>query len=135
MWPSIEQAVSLIQEDKKGHDVIKNTDILFIDEVSMVSSYVFEKAERVFREVRKEEAVFGNVQIILCGDFYQLRPVANRLLGDDGAYVFQRDVFEMCVKHKVELSEVHRERENPNLYSPCVTFPPVGYVVHQHGHC
>ncbi len=94
---SIEQTVILIIEYRKSLDAIKKTHVLLMDEVSIVSCSVLEKAERVFREVRKEQAAFSNVQVILWGDLFQFPSVPNRLLGRGWvgvAYVFQNNVFE-----------------------------------------
>lgn len=48
---------------------------LIIDEISMVSSDYFSKLEAVARAMKNNQQPFGNIQLILCGDFYQLAPV------------------------------------------------------------
>ncbi len=54
----------------------KDCDVLIIDEVSMLGRKVFETLDVVAREVReRSNEVFGGVQVILVGDFYQLPPV------------------------------------------------------------
>ncbi len=57
-------------------DEIRQTDILIIDEISMVSSAMFTLMDRIYREVRGNEAVFGGAQVVVSGDFMQLPPVA-----------------------------------------------------------
>ena len=54
---------------------IKNTRILAIDEVSMISSDVLNIIDRVFRAVRENDAPMGGMQILLFGDFLQLPPI------------------------------------------------------------
>lgn len=49
---------------------------LVIDEVSMLSGDLFEKLEFIARSIRKNALPFGGIQIILCGDFFQLPPVS-----------------------------------------------------------
>ena len=56
---------------------IKTVRTLLIDEISMMSYYIFNKVERVLRYVRNVNKPFGGMQIILCGDFRQLQPVPN----------------------------------------------------------
>jgi ATP-dependent DNA helicase PIF1 len=57
----------------------KETQILIIDEVSMLSLKLFEMLDRIGRKVRKcESKPFGGIQIIFSGDFYQLPPVGNK---------------------------------------------------------
>jgi ATP-dependent DNA helicase PIF1 len=61
---------------KKGQaDRIRKTDVLVIDEISMMSAAVFEKIEEICRRVRKNSKYFGGIQVILTGDFLQLLPV------------------------------------------------------------
>ena len=49
---------------------------LVIDEISMVDAEFFDKMEGVARAVRKSRAVFGGIQLVVCGDFLQLPPVS-----------------------------------------------------------
>lgn len=49
---------------------------LIIDEISMVDAEFFDKMEGVARAVRKSKAVFGGIQLVVCGDFLQLPPVS-----------------------------------------------------------
>jgi ATP-dependent DNA helicase PIF1 len=48
---------------------------LIIDEISMLSPDLFDKLDAIAKAVRKSERPFGGVQLILCGDFFQLPPV------------------------------------------------------------
>jgi hypothetical protein len=53
-----------------------HTDVLIIDEISMLSDYSFANIEEICRFVRPDKnKVFGGLQIIVCGDFFQLPPV------------------------------------------------------------
>ena len=50
------------------------TDILVVDEVSMMEGGFFDKLDWIGRYVRKNEKVpFGGLQVVLCGDFFQVR--------------------------------------------------------------
>ena len=53
----------------------KNCSLLVIDEISMLDSVLLEKLECIARKVRQSNVVFGGIQLVLCGDFYQLPPV------------------------------------------------------------
>lgn len=55
--------------------------VLIIDEVSMLSAAKFDLLDRTARQIRRIDAPFGGIQIILCGDFFQLPPV-----GDNRSY-------------------------------------------------
>lgn len=60
---------------------------LVIDEISMVDAEFFDKMEGVARVVRKSRAPFGGIQLVVCGDFLQLPPVAKD--GNGKRYCFQ----------------------------------------------
>lgn len=51
------------------------TDVLIIDEISMLSAELMDKLDHVGRAVRKCQRPFGGLILILCGDFVQLPPV------------------------------------------------------------
>ena len=53
---------------------ILNTDVMVIDEISMVSNRTLSQVEFICRKVRIDisTCVSGNIQVILCGDFLQL---------------------------------------------------------------
>ena len=55
--------------------------ILVIDEISMVSAELFDKLEFVARGVRGSCQPFGGIQLLLCGDFFQLKPVKSPFSG------------------------------------------------------
>ena len=64
--------------------MILSTDIIVINEVSMLSRKIFEPVEDLCRFIRNNNYPFGGLQFILVGDFYQFRPVLNMLYGDFG---------------------------------------------------
>ncbi len=47
--------------------------VLIIDEVSMVSAEFLEQLEQSARQLRGSKAPFGGIQLVLSGDFFQLR--------------------------------------------------------------
>lgn len=53
----------------------KRTTLLLIDEISMISAPFFEKISEIGSLIRKNEAPFGGLQVVCCGDFLQLPPV------------------------------------------------------------
>ncbi len=54
---------------------LRKTQVLIIDEVSMIAAHVIDLVDRVCRHVRTRNEPFGGLQVVLCGDFFQLPPV------------------------------------------------------------
>jgi len=50
-----------------------NTQVLVIDEISMLAHYQLDLADRLFRAFKRIDAPFGGIQVVLCGDFSNCR--------------------------------------------------------------
>ncbi len=61
---------------KQRRETILNTDILVVDEISMLHDFRLDMVEEVARQVRGGDRPFGGIQVVLCGDFFQLPPVS-----------------------------------------------------------
>ncbi|VDI08831.1 Hypothetical predicted protein [Mytilus galloprovincialis] len=53
---------------------IKSTQCLIIDEISMLSSKLFEQVEYICRHILDKSLIFGGIQVIVVGDCFQLPP-------------------------------------------------------------
>eukprot|EP01041_Mallomonas_annulata_P003356 gene3356-6646_t len=51
------------------------TKILIIDEISMISAELFDKLSVLGSKILKDNRPFGGIQLVVCGDFFQLPPV------------------------------------------------------------
>lgn len=97
---------------KKGRaDTIKKTDVLIIDEISMLHDYRLDLVDQVLRKVREDEAPFGGIQIILCGDFFQLPPV-NREDARQGGFVVGSEVWKELEPVICYLSDQYRQNDD-----------------------
>ncbi len=65
-----------LETKKYLQDRFKNTEVLIIDEISMLHHYRLDLVERIARHLKKNQLPFGGMQVILCGDFFQLPPVS-----------------------------------------------------------
>jgi len=60
---------------KKIRERFQKTNVLIIDEISMLHSYRLDLVETVARMMKGNFEPFGGIQVVLCGDFFQLPPV------------------------------------------------------------
>ena len=77
----------------------------------MISARTLGQVENLCRKIRDNEIYFDGLQVILAGDFYQLPPVANELIGDPGNHCYKLHWFDTCFPHKVILKIIHRQSE------------------------
>lgn len=98
--------------------LMQNLDVLIIDEVSMVRADVMDCIDRMLRKYRKTNRPFGEVQMILVGDLYQLPPVVNNSDLEEhfldhygGPYFFNATVFNEIDIKKIELDKIFRQDE------------------------
>ena len=50
--------------------------VLIIDEISMVSPFIFTAMDTILKAFKKNTNPFGGIQVILSGDFFQLPPIS-----------------------------------------------------------
>jgi ATP-dependent DNA helicase PIF1 len=62
---------------KESNEILKELEMLIIDEVSMMNDELFTKVSQILSLIRKNPEPFGGVQIILVGDPFQLCPIEN----------------------------------------------------------
>lgn len=91
----------------------KNADMLIIDEVSMLSKEMFDKMDKIAKILRKTHSrSFGGIQLVVCGDFFQLPPIVGEDLCDEDKFVFCSKVWQKMFKHNtIELTEVVRQKD------------------------
>ena len=77
---------------KSRLDTILKTDILIIDEISMLHDFRLDMIDEVLRYARRSERPFGGIQVILSGDFFQLPPI-NRMGSRSGTFVHRSKVW------------------------------------------
>jgi len=71
-----ESLIAHIKMNNSRRRVLRELEVLIIDEVSMVRADVLDAIDTVLRSVRHRQSdPFGGVQMIFIGDMYQLSPV------------------------------------------------------------
>lgn len=86
--------------NKGRQDIIYKTDILIIDEISMLHDYRLDLIDKVCKIIKNSKKPFGGIQVILSGDFFQLPPV-NRNSSKQGGFItnslaWKSDFFTVC---------------------------------------
>ncbi|MDR2760709.1 MAG: AAA family ATPase, partial [Rickettsiales bacterium] len=82
---------------------IQSTEILAIDEISMLSMETFENLDFLLREIRGNREPFGGIQMVMFGDFFQLPPVNSE------NFCFESKIWKEAGIETVVLREVFRQ--------------------------
>jgi ATP-dependent exoDNAse (exonuclease V) alpha subunit len=85
---------------------IRKTDVLIIDEISMMHDYNLDMVDEAMRIIRENDSPFGGIQVILVGDFFQLPPVKQ---GGSGKFVVFSKVWKQMNVKICYLEEQHRQ--------------------------
>jgi len=99
---------------KTRQEIIEKTDVLIIDEISMLHDYRLDMVDEVCRLVRKKDEPFGGIQIIMSGDFFQLPPI-NRGDSRAGGFVVNSNVWRELDPTICYLEEQHRQDDEELL--------------------
>ena len=92
----------------------KHTDVLIIDEVSMMTPDLLEKLDSVGRIIRGKFATpMGGLQIVFVGDFCQLPPVCKDLSGGEveQQLLFECGVWAEIVQKTICLKQIQRQSD------------------------
>lgn len=100
---------------KGRREIIEKTDVLVIDEISMLHDYRLDMVDTACRLVRKKPDVpFGGIQVIMSGDFFQLPPI-NRGDGRAGGFVVYSNAWQELDPTICYLEEQHRQDDEKLL--------------------
>jgi ATP-dependent DNA helicase PIF1 len=110
---SIEQLLKKIMKNKNSKITWKTTDILVIDEISMLSLKLFETLNQIGKNIRNNQKPFGGIQLIFSGDFYQLPPIGNKDEPDTIKFCFESNDWN-SVFHRncqIQLTKIYRQTD------------------------
>ena len=98
--------------------VIRNLELLIIDEVSMLRSDLLDAIDFMLQSVRKRKTPFGGVQVLFIGDLLQLPPVIReeewKTLRNyyKGKFFFHAQVIQQNPPLYIELSKIFRQTDS-----------------------
>jgi ATP-dependent DNA helicase PIF1 len=110
----IENLVKKIKNNKFSKELWKTTEILVIDEVSMLSYKLFNILNQIGKILRNNKRPFGGIQVIFSGDFFQLPPVGNADDPDSLRFCFESEDWN-TVFHKdnqIQLKKIFRQTDD-----------------------
>jgi ATP-dependent DNA helicase PIF1 len=114
---SIESIVEKIKKSYFKKKVWLETDILIIDEVSMMSQKIFELLDLIGKTIRKNKLPFGGIQVIFSGDFYQLPPVGTKDEPETINFCFESPLWSETFPLENHICFTQIFRQNENIYA------------------
>ena len=97
-----------VRRSAKHRERWKSIKALVIDEISMIDGNLLDKLDGIAKTIRRSKKPFGGIQIILCGDFFQLPPVtkSNQQL----KFAFQSYAWRTAIDATIILRKVFRQQ-------------------------
>jgi len=110
---SLESIIKKIRSNIYSKKIWETTEILIVDEVSMLSQKLFELLAVVGQIIRKNDKPFGGIQLIFSGDFYQLPPVGNDDDVTSKNFCFESDLWNdiFNIHNQIVLKQVFRQTD------------------------
>lgn len=100
-----------IARNAKVRKRLRSAKVLIIDEVSMLHARQLDMVDMICRKFLYKHVPFGGLQVILCGDFFQLPPVTKN--GEPPAeYVFASFAWRASGFKVCYLGEQHRQKSD-----------------------
>jgi hypothetical protein len=103
--------------NKKRQSLLRNLELLIVDEVSMLRADLLDAMDWTLRNVRRINSPFGGVQVLFIGDLLQLPPVVKQeewhVLRNyySGIFFFHARVLMEQAPIYIELSTIYRQQD------------------------
>jgi ATP-dependent DNA helicase PIF1 len=114
---TIEQMITKIKKNKFSKTTWKKTQILVVDEVSMLSLKLFTILNEIGKAVRGNNKPFGGIQLIFAGDFFQLPPVGDKDDPETQQFCFESDNWNAIFHRNCQIQLVKIYRQTDEIYS------------------
>lgn len=108
--------INRVLKNKRVHKDWKQVSILIIDEISMMSCYVFEILEELARIIRKNNKPFGGIQVIFTGDMFQLPPIGDLDIPNSCKFCFESEKWNTVFEPENHIELIHIYRQNDPIY-------------------
>lgn len=103
-------------------DTIRPCSLFIIDEISMISAQLFDYVNRLCCLAKASSLPFGNIQVVVCGDFAQLSPVPDKdatgsIIPASAMYAFQSKAWHASNFITCNLDVVYRQASDSRFVS------------------
>ena len=105
------------QMQQKKLQLIRNLELLIIDEVSMLRADTLDAINHILQHIRRNKQPFGGLQMLFIGDLLQLPPVVKQEEWNvlqhyyKGMYFFQSQVITQNPLLYIELEKIYRQTD------------------------
>ncbi|OTA27417.1 ATP-dependent endonuclease [Alloscardovia macacae] len=114
---------------RRKKKTLMKTDVLVIDEVSMIHAWLLDLVDEVCRLARSNSAPFGGLQVVLSGDFFQLPPVSGAKRNED---IYGTDPAAVLLRERYAADGRDREGFVTESFAWDALNPVVCYLTEQH---
>ncbi len=115
--------IDFVKLKAKTRNILTATDLLIIDEISMVAPDLLDAIDYLARSARRDGRPFGGIQVVAIGDLFQLPPVITRdaapyyeqEYGFPNAYFFDSHAYKRAEFQKYNFDTVYRQNDGALL--------------------
>jgi ATP-dependent DNA helicase PIF1 len=108
------ELAEIIKRNRRAARRWLDTQVLIIDEISMMTAEFLEKLDHIARRIRRNNERFGGIRLLLAGDFCQLPPVVRGVSGEDlgmTRFVFEFPIWASLIDETIQLTELKRQSD------------------------
>jgi len=106
-----EKSLRKISNGRQIRNQILKTKVLVIDEISMLHASQLDMVDKIVKRVRANKIPFGGIQIIFCGDFFQLPPIQKEN-GIEASFAYVSRAWNEVDIKVCYLDEQYRQKDN-----------------------
>src|SRR3989344_2585254 len=99
-----------IAEKKHVRNKVRNAGVLIIDEVSMLHHFRLDLVDAVLKKIKNNTEPFGGLQVVFCGDFFQLPPI-RKSYESEAHFAYHSLAWKSLSLKVCYLSEQHRQND------------------------
>ena len=105
--------IKRVKDSRKAKANWQDTDVLVVDEVSMLSKKLFGTLNRIGQTIRKNNRPFGGIQLVFSGDFLQLPPVGDKDNPETQAFCFENPDWDLAfpLSNQIPFCKIFRQKD------------------------